>query len=154
MSLKALVGGAWLAKQEVAIIPPATYLVAGSPYTIFTITGGPVLVDGIFGVVGNGAGLTLANFRVAVGGVNVCAATVCLAGVGTLLTVPLDDTGVLPIIPGIAAGTYPDPAAFLAGDTKVLAAPGIITLVVAVNAEDTVQWYCAYHRMSPAALIA
>lgn len=147
--LKQTVDSIWLGKLEVAYRPPQRYLIAGSPYTIFTISGGPVLIKALFAHTIE-AMAAATTFAITVSGVAVDSGPVVVTSlINRLIVSPLDETILSPIVPNVAVSSI------AAGGFMLMAVPGNISLAVAAaNTSGDMTWYCAYYRMSPAAMIA
>lgn len=148
MGLRQEIASTHLSKLTVAYRPPQLYLLAGSPYTIFTIAGGPVWILALFAhtIEAVPAGT---RFTITVNGVPVdVGATVITSLINRLIICPLDDTAALAIVPNVAASNV------AASDFMLLAATGNINLAVTVaNTNGLMDWYCAYYRMNPSASI-
>jgi len=147
--LKQTVNGIALQKLEVAYRPPQLYLTAGSPYTLFTITGGPVWIKALFAHTIQ-AVTAVTTFAITINGVAVdSGAVVITSAINTLIVSPLDETVPTPIVPNVAVSSL------AAGGFMLLAVPGDISLAVAAaDTDGTMAWYCAYYRMNPASMIA
>lgn len=134
-------------RQKAAFRIAAAYGIGAN--TIFTIRGGPVLIMGLFGRVVTapfGAGGTTGTFTVSGRAIDSGAIAIASA-LNTLIVSPLDDAGLNPIIPNVAANNLP----LIEG---LLAVTGNIVLTLAVAATvGTVEWYCLYYAMNVASEI-
>lgn len=147
MGLKAQVNAIELSRLKTVFRPAAAYGVAAN--TIFTIRGGPVLIMGLFGHVITGpfgAGGTTGTFTVS--GLTVDSGPIPIASaVNTLIVSPLDDLGLAPILPNVAASNLP----LIEG---LLAVPGNIVINIAVlGTVGTVAWYCMFYAVNVASEI-
>lgn len=147
--LKQTVDGLSLQKLEVAYRPPQLYLVAGSPYTIFIISGGPVWIKALFAHTIE-AVAAATTFAITISGTAVDSGAIAIASaINRLIVSPLDETIARPIVRNVAVSSA------VAGGFMLMAVPGNISLAVAVaDTDGTMAWYCAYYRMNPAALVA
>jgi uncharacterized membrane protein len=152
VSWKSEITGIWLDKQEVAIRPQAAE--PAGVNTIFTITGGPVWIQSLFGWTPTGiAGAVTATFTI--NGIPVdVGATLITSVANDLVLCPLDDSATNAITVA-AAGNQPTLADVLLGAVKFISPPGLIvcTIAVGTGVGETIGWYCVYYRMSPNSLI-
>jgi len=153
MSLKAKVGGIWLAKKETTWRAPALYAVADTPFNLFTIVGGPVKIYSLV------AHLTTAittgvTWHFLLGAVLLDAALFAAIGaIGTTVVVPLN-VGAALIAP--AQGS-PVPSILAAAFNVfgITAAPANIILALggAADVDGLVSFTVEWERLSPAANI-
>lgn len=125
---------------------------------IFTITGGPILLTGLFGIVTSALGATATTLSVgSTGGTSsgvslATAVAVTSSPVGTVLAVPSPAGGALVVSAtggvGLSTGKPQD-----AGGLAVVTAG---SLTVTTNANDTgqVQWYLMYIPFPGTAVVA
>jgi len=145
MGLKGEVDVLSYARQKVAVRPAAAYGIAAN--TIFTISGGPVMLMALFGhVITAIVAAPTATFTVS--GVAVdSGAVVVTSGVNTFIVCPLDDAGIAAVVPNVAATNI------LAADPLV-AVPGNIVVTIAVAPTGgTIAWYCVYYSLGEVAII-
>ena len=150
MGLSNQVKKTYLLQQEVVIRPAETYAIG--THTLFNITGGPVWVTGLFGVLTE-AIASGSTARHQINGVALDTAAVNInAAIGDVVLFPLDDTTTGIVVPAVAAASMPEPTGQVAGGGKVLATstPGEIDLVIAgFNGDGDIVFYVVYYRMSP-----
>ncbi|KKK78732.1 hypothetical protein LCGC14_2840630, partial [marine sediment metagenome] len=128
---------------------------------IFTLSGGPILIEGFFALAENAIGAASTYQVTACGVVMENAAVACNLLVGEMALWPL--TGVAGgdvIVPNIAAGPYPPLASNLLGMQQLLLAPGsaggdnfVLTVGAAITPANTVVFYCLYRKMRPESLL-
>lgn len=145
-----------LDRVRVAFRPSQTYPLAGSPSTIFTITGGPVWIKGLFcrsmDTIASVGTLAVANIA---SGLTVQMQNAALAITGAINRIsmwPLSAVALHVIIPNVGVTPMPTLVAAVAGNIGVVSTTGILQLTVSANVE-ALEWYCVYQSMHPAAQI-
>ena len=137
--------------MQVIARPGEIYLAAGSPVTLFTITGGPLWVIGLFAhvtVLGETSGFTGA---IAISGVQAQNAAVVLnSTLNDIIMWPLEATAGSVIIPNFAATPMPTIGAgtnaFAAGQ---IAQAGNIVLTHNGTLTSTLVFYVVFKRLHP-----
>jgi len=147
----------YLSKRFVARTPP-TVQVNAAPATIFTITGGLVLITGLF-VYHDTVVATALTLDVEINGVPMdSAASISAAGpAGSVTVIPLGAVAIL--TPGVLSGPVPTLLADAGHFGQVIAGPvnGLITCTFTTGplvAPETISWRCVYYKIDPEALIA
>jgi len=144
----------FLAQLETVRRPAQIYTVATT--TIFTISGGPVWIWGLYGVF-VAAMATASTARHQINGRVLDAGAVNInSGVDDVVIFPLDSSGTGVVVPNVAASCMPGIGALNAGGGKVMASvtPGTIALTIAAFVTTAAfDMYCSYYRMTENSLI-
>jgi len=145
-------------KQIFVARTPPTVQVNAAPATIFTITGGLVLISGLF-VYHDTVIATVLTLDVEINGVPMdSAASISAVGpAGSITVIPLGAVAIT------TPGTLAEPVPTVLADTghfgQVIAGPvnGLITCTFTggpLVAPETISWRCLYRKIDPQALIA
>ena len=149
--MKSVAEALYLNQDNTVFRVAQNYTVLGSPYNLFTISGGAVWIKLLAArITANAAGGT--TFDVTVNGVAVDSGPVVVGGaVGSIIIIPLDSTATATIVNADATSQI----VWATSDNTMIAGTSggaVIQLAVAV-ATITVEWTCIYRRLSPSALI-
>lgn len=147
MGLKSEVDQVWQDRDGVAYRPSQTYDLAGSPYVLFNITGGPVWLKLMIGSV-TGATVAATTLDVDVSAIGAQAAGPILGAtvLNGIIWVPLN-------VAGTSLGALALPAT-VATLTYMLAGIGTINVAVGGAAGSMVMdWTVVYKKLSPASAV-
>lgn len=127
---------------------------------IFTLSGGPVLIEAFFMHAEAAMGAASSFQCTACGVVMENAAVVCNQLIGEVAIWPLTTGAGNVIVPNIAAGPLPPLASELLGVDKLLVAPGaaagdnfVMTVAAVICPANTVAFYVVYRKLRPQSLI-
>ncbi len=137
--------------MEVAIRPGEIYLLADyNPGNLFTITGGPVWIKGMFAQATVAAETTTATAAITINGVAAQNAALNVdSGLGDIIMWPLDAAVGGVIVPNVAINPMPTLAGALLGNTGTVSGAGDIALTVGANMDSTFVFYVIYYRLNP-----
>ena len=137
--------------MQTVVRPGEIYLLAAyNPGNLFTITGGPVWIKGMFAQATVAAETTTATAAITINGVAAQNAAVNVdSALGDIIMWPLDAAATAVIIPNVAINPMPTLAGALVGNTGTVSGPGDIALTVSANMDSTFVFYVVYYRMSP-----
>jgi len=148
MGIKSYLEAVWLTKRQKTWRAPALYLVAGTPFNLFTIAGGPVKIHALTAYL-EGAITTAVTWHFLLGVTLLDAALFAAIGAaGTIVAVPLANVAL--IAPAVAAPS-PSVLASAAEVRSILAAPAVITLNLAgaANIDGLTSFCIEWERLSP-----
>ena len=145
MGLESIVNLILINQQQITFRPAAAYGVAAN--TIFTIQGGPVVIQALVGrVVAAIAGVPTMTFTVSGAAVD-SGATVVTCAANRFIVCPLDDAGLVAVVPNVAARNLP------AIDGLFAVTGNIVVTVGAAPTVGTVEWYCVWRGLNPASSV-
>ena len=128
---------------------------------IFTLSGGPVLIEAFFALAENAIGAASTYQVTACGVVMENAAVACNLLVGEMAVWPLTTGAGNVIVPNLAASPYPPVASELLGVQQLMVAPGaaagdnfVLTVGAAITPANTVAFYCLYRKLRPESLLS
>ena len=129
------------ASRAAEVLPTA----AASPYTIFTIAGGPILLHGIFGRVTTVLSATVTSLSISLdpdvgAALDLCAATVVTSdAANTIWSLGATLGGALTVT-GIGAALPLNPQPFLLTE-------GIVTITTTATQTGAAEWFMLYQKL-------
>jgi hypothetical protein len=141
----------------ITVVKAAQALPQTATATLFTVTGGPILVQRIVGKVTTATGATVTNLSLGytpTGGANVpaglcTAAAITSLAVGKLFVVAPFTTGTTPVAPFIGGAVQmPDP------QLPVVVPDGVITWTTSASDTGAMAWWLTFIPLDPASAVS